>query len=328
MTRASFGFRTLTPAAIAALLLAGHAHQASAQEQVIKIGHSGPLSGPNAFAGKDNENGVRLAVEELNAKKIVVEGKTLKFELVSEDDQCDARTGVSVAQKLVDSGVKFVMGPYCSGVAIPASRVYNDGGAMVSTVGTNPKVTEGGYKNLFRIIASDTQIGSNMAVYAAQVLKVKQVAVIDDRTAFGQGVADQFTKVLIVGYYHLGDSTTVTSFFNIVRVHNSGAAFSFLAGASGWQRWFFTVLGFVAAGVIIWMLKSHPGQKLFSFAMACILGGAVGNVIDRLVHGYVVDFLDFHWRGMHFPAFNVADSAITVGAICLILDEFLRVKKS
>ncbi|MEN9467646.1 MAG: hypothetical protein RL081_1647 [Pseudomonadota bacterium] len=141
-------------------------------------------------------------------------------------------------------------------------------------------------------------------------------------------LADQFTKVLIVGYYHLGDSTTVTSFFNIVRVHNSGAAFSFLAGASGWQRWFFTVLGFVAAAVIIWMLKSHPGQKLFSFAMACILGGAVGNVIDRLVHGYVVDFLDFHWRGMHFPAFNVADSAITVGAICLILDEFLRVKKS
>ncbi|RQO81527.1 branched-chain amino acid ABC transporter substrate-binding protein [Acidovorax sp. FJL06] len=214
MTRASFGFRTLTPAAIAALLLAGHAHHASAQEQVVKIGHSGPLSGPNAFAGKDNENGVRLAIEELNAKKIVVEGKTLKFELVSEDDQCDARTGVSVAQKLVDSGVKFVMGPYCSGVAIPASRVYNDGGTMVSTVGTNPKVTEGGYKNLFRIIASDTQIGSNMAVYAAQVLKVKQVAVIDDRTAFGQGVADQFTKeakkqgLTVVGQEFTTDKST------------------------------------------------------------------------------------------------------------------------
>jgi len=141
-------------------------------------------------------------------------------------------------------------------------------------------------------------------------------------------LADQFTKVLIVGYYHLGDSTQVTSFFNIVRVHNSGAAFSFLAGASGWQRWFFTALGFVAAAVIIWMLKSHPGQKLFSFAMACILSGAIGNVVDRLVHGYVVDFLDFHMRGMHFPAFNVADSAITVGAACLILDELLRVRKS
>jgi len=141
-------------------------------------------------------------------------------------------------------------------------------------------------------------------------------------------LVDQFTKVLIVGYYHLGDSTYVTSFFNVVRVHNSGAAFSFLAGASGWQRWFFTVVGFVAAAVIIYMLKSHPGQKLFSFAMACILGGAIGNVIDRLAHGYVVDFLDFHWRTMHFPAFNVADSAITIGAVCLILDELLRVRRT
>ena len=139
---------------------------------------------------------------------------------------------------------------------------------------------------------------------------------------------DQFTKVLIVGYYHLGDSTYVTSFFNVVRAHNSGAAFSFLAGASGWQRWFFTIIGFVAAAVIIWMLRSHAGQKLFSFAMACILGGAIGNVVDRMVHGYVIDFLDLHWAGVHFPAFNVADSAITLGAICLILDELLRVRKS
>jgi signal peptidase II len=141
-------------------------------------------------------------------------------------------------------------------------------------------------------------------------------------------MVDQFTKVLIVGYYHLGDSTYVTHFFNVVRVHNSGAAFSFLAGASGWQRWFFTVIGFVAAAVIVWMLKSHPGQRLFSFAMACILGGAIGNVIDRLLHGYVIDFLDFHWRSWHFPAFNVADAAITVGAACLILDELLRVRRS
>ena len=139
---------------------------------------------------------------------------------------------------------------------------------------------------------------------------------------------DQFTKVLIVGYYHLGDSTYVTSFFNVVRAHNSGAAFSFLAGASGWQRWFFTIIGFVAAAVIIWMLRSHAGQKLFSFAMACILGGAIGNVVDRMVHGYVIDFLDLHWAGVHFPAFNVADSAITLGAFCLILDELLRVRKS
>lgn len=148
-------------------------------------------------------------------------------------------------------------------------------------------------------------------------------------------LADQFTKVLIVGYYQLGDSTPVTSFFNVVRVHNSGAAFSFLAGASGWQRWFFIGLGCIAAVFIVWMLKSHAGQKLFSFSMACILGGAIGNVLDRVVHGHVIDFLDFHWQwlapvfhGGHFPAFNVADSAISIGAACMILDELLRVRRS
>ena len=141
-------------------------------------------------------------------------------------------------------------------------------------------------------------------------------------------LADQFTKVLIVGFYQHGDSTYVSSFFNVVRVHNSGAAFSFLASASGWQRWFFTAIGVIAAVAIVWMLKSHAGQKLFSFALACILGGAIGNVIDRIAYGYVVDFLDFHWRGMHFPAFNIADSAITIGAACLILDEIIRVRKT
>ena len=145
--------------------------------------------------------------------------------------------------------------------------------------------------------------------------------------AFVIVLADQFTKVLILGYYRLGDSTPVTSFFNVVRAHNQGAAFSFLADASGWQRWFFTGLGFAAVGVMLWLLKSHAGQRLFSFALACIMGGATGNVIDRVLHGYVVDFLDFHSHGYHFPAFNVADSAITLGAACLILDELLRVRR-
>lgn len=141
-------------------------------------------------------------------------------------------------------------------------------------------------------------------------------------------IADQFTKVLILGYYRLGDSTYVTSFFNVVRVHNTGAAFSFLAEASGWQRWFFTAIGVAAALFIVWMLRSHAGQKLFSFALACVLGGAVGNVVDRTLHGYVVDFLQFHWHGWYFPSFNIADAAITVGAVCLILDELLRVRRT
>jgi len=145
---------------------------------------------------------------------------------------------------------------------------------------------------------------------------------------------DQFTKTLILGNYRLGDSTTVTDFFNVIRAHNTGAAFNFLSNAGGWQRWFFTGIGVAAAAFIVWMLRSHPGQKLFAFALACILGGAVGNVIDRLLHGYVVDFLDFHWGflagifpGGHFPAFNIADAGITVGAVGLILDEILRVRR-
>ena len=148
-------------------------------------------------------------------------------------------------------------------------------------------------------------------------------------------IADQFTKTLILGYYQLGDSTYVTSFFNIVRAHNTGAAFSFLANAGGWQRWFFTGIGVVASGFMLWMLKSHPGQKLFCFAVSSLLGGAIGNVVDRLLHGYVVDFLDFHWKLLspifphgHFPAFNLADAAITLGAVCLILDEVLRVRRA
>jgi len=179
---------------IVALALSGMAAAALAQETVVKIGHTGPLSGAQSFAGKDNENGARLAVEELNARGITVGGKKLKFELLSEDDQADPKSGVSAAQKLVDAGVKYVVGPYNSGVTIPASRVYNQAGTLIATVATNPKVTEQGYKNVFRVVASDSQIGSKMAQYAANELKLKAVAVIDDRTAFGQGVAEEFKK--------------------------------------------------------------------------------------------------------------------------------------
>jgi signal peptidase II len=146
---------------------------------------------------------------------------------------------------------------------------------------------------------------------------------------------DQITKMLILGAFQLGDVLPVTGFFNLVRVHNTGAAFSFLAGASGWQRWFFVTLGIAASAFIVWMIRQHPTQKLFCFAVSMIMGGALGNVLDRLLHGYVVDFLQFRFgvleplfHGGYFPSFNVADSAITLGAICLILDEILRVRRS
>ena len=140
-------------------------------------------------------------------------------------------------------------------------------------------------------------------------------------------VADQFTKALIVNTFQYGDSVYVNAILNIVRAHNTGAAFSFLAGAGGWQRWFFVGLSVVAAVFIVVMLRRHGRQTLFAVALSLILGGAVGNVIDRLWHGYVVDFIQVHWADWYFPAFNMADSAITLGAILLIWDELRRVRR-
>lgn len=146
--------------------------------------------------------------------------------------------------------------------------------------------------------------------------------------------ADQVSKVWVQQTLSLGDSRILTPYFNLVRAHNSGAAFSFLADASGWQRWFFVGLGGVATVVIAWLLARHGHQRLFACALSLILGGAIGNVIDRLLHGHVIDFLQFHWdwltpifHGGYFPAFNVADSAITAGVVLLLLDELLRVRR-
>ena len=141
-------------------------------------------------------------------------------------------------------------------------------------------------------------------------------------------LVDQLLKAVISATFQLGEVHTVNRVLDIVRAHNTGAAFSFLASASGWQRWFFIGLGLVAAGFIVWLLKRHGGQRLFSWALALILGGAVGNVVDRIWHGYVVDFVQVHWHGAYFPAFNVADSAISVGAALLVLDELRRVLRS
>jgi signal peptidase II len=141
-------------------------------------------------------------------------------------------------------------------------------------------------------------------------------------------LVDQLTKAVISRNFALNEVRPVNAFFDIVCAHNTGAAFSFLAGASGWQRWFFIGLGGVAAIFIVWMLARHGGQRLFGWALALILGGAVGNVVDRIWHGYVVDFIQVHYRGSYFPSFNAADSAITIGACLLILDELLRVRRA
>ena len=138
---------------------------------------------------------------------------------------------------------------------------------------------------------------------------------------------DQLTKITISKLFAYGASYSLTSFFNLVLVYNKGAAFSFLATESGWQRYLFIALGIAAALFIAYLLKRHSGQHLFCWALALILGGAIGNVIDRIMYGHVIDFLDFHIRGWHWPAFNVADSAICIGVMLFVIDELRRVNR-
>jgi len=178
--------------------LAAVAGFASAQDAVVKIGHVAPLSGSQAHYGKDNENGVRMAIEDLNAQNVVIGGKKVKFEIVAEDDAADPKQGTAAAQKLCDSKVAGVVGHLNSGTTIPASKVYNDCGIPhVTGAATNPNLTKPGYKTTYRIIANDNALGAGLAFYAADALKLKKVAIIDDRTAYGQGVAEVFKKTAL-----------------------------------------------------------------------------------------------------------------------------------
>lgn len=171
------------------------AGMALAQDQVVKIGHVGPVSGAQAHYGKDNENGARMAIDDLNAKGVTIGGKKIKLELQAEDDAADPKQGTAAAQKLCDSKVAGVVGHLNSGTTIPASKVYHDCGVpMITGAATNPNLTKPGYKTTFRIIANDNALGAGLAAYAADTLKLKTVAIVDDRTAYGQGVADVFKK--------------------------------------------------------------------------------------------------------------------------------------
>ncbi len=175
----------------AAFLLAATAYA----QEVVKIGHVGPTSGQIAHLGKDNENGAKMAIDELNAKGVTIGGKKVKFELLAEDDAGDPKQGTAAAQKLVDAKVMGVIGHLNSGTSIPASKIYSDAGIpQISPSATNPKYTRQGYKTTFRVVADDVHLGGTLGKYAVTQLKGKSIAVIDDRTAYGQGVADEFEK--------------------------------------------------------------------------------------------------------------------------------------
>jgi len=180
---------------LAGVIAFAFAGVASAQEQVVRIGHVGPVSGSIAHLGKDNENGARMAIDELNSKGVTIGGKKVKFELLAEDDAADPKQGTAAAQKLVDAKVHGVIGHLNSGTTIPASKIYHDAGIVqISPSATNPKYTQQGFKSAFRVVANDGQLGGTLGRYAAEQVKAKKVAVIDDRTAYGQGVAEEFIK--------------------------------------------------------------------------------------------------------------------------------------
>jgi len=182
----------LIPFAIA-LAFAG---SASAQ-QVVKIGHVAPISGPSAHLGKDNENAARMAIDELNAKGFTLNGKKATLQLISEDDGADPKQGTAVAQKLVDAKVNGVIGHLNSGTTVPASKIYNDAGIVqISPATTAPVYTRQHFPGAFRVVASDAKLGSTLSKYAIDTLHAKNIAIIDDRTTYGQGVADEFAKGL------------------------------------------------------------------------------------------------------------------------------------
>lgn len=192
-------FRLMAVLGLAACSDEGSKTAASA-ELIVKVGHAAPMTGPQAHLGKDNENGVRLAIDELNANPPVIGGKPVKFELLSEDDQADPRIATTVAQKFVDEKVHAIIGHLNSGTTIPASRIYADAKIpQISPSATNVRYTQQGFKNAFRVMANDAQQGSVLGKFAVGEMKAKTIAIIDDRTAYGQGLADEFEKAAVAG---------------------------------------------------------------------------------------------------------------------------------
>lgn len=183
---------------VAVAVLALSSGFAMAQNAVVTIAHVGPTSGAIAHLGKDNENGAIMAVEELNAAGVTIGGKKVTLKLMTEDDAADPKQGTAVAQKLADAKVSGVVGHLNSGTSIPASKIYSDAGIpQISPSATNPKYTRQGFKTTFRVVADDTQLGGTLGKYAVATLKGKSIAVIDDRTAYGQGVAEEFSKAVV-----------------------------------------------------------------------------------------------------------------------------------
>jgi branched-chain amino acid transport system substrate-binding protein len=319
--------------AAAATVLAG---TASAQDAVVKIGHVGPVSGAQAHYGKDNENGARMAVEDLNAKGVTIGGKKVKLELVAEDDAADPKQGTAAAQKLCDAKVAGVVGHLNSGTTIPASTVYNNCGIPhVTPSATNPKLTQQGYKTTFRLLANDNALGAGLALHAANNLKLKKIAIIDDRTAYGQGVADVFKKTAAQKGIQIVDEqfTTdkATDFMAILTAIKSKAPDGIFYGGMDPQ-----------AGPMLRQMeqlglsnvKFFGGDGICTAKLAELSGGAktLGNVVcaeggaslDKMPGGKA-------WKERYdkkYPGQFQVYSPYTYDAVHVIVDAMVRAKSS
>jgi branched-chain amino acid transport system substrate-binding protein len=270
---------------------------ASAQEQVVKIGHVGPISGAIAHLGKDNENGARMAIDELNAKGVTIGGKKIKFELLAEDDAADPKQGTAAAQKLVDAKVNGVIGHLNSGTTIPASKIYSDAGIpQISPSATNPKYTQQGFKTAFRVVANDGQLGGTLGRYAADTLKAKNVAVIDDRTAYGQGVADEFVKgakakgVKVVAQQYTNDKATdFNAILTAIKAKNPDVVFfGGMDAVAGPMLRQMKQLGIKA--------KFMGGDGICTEGLANLAGDAIGE--DQIVCAEAGGVVDAQKKGM------------------------------
>ena len=326
-----FALHTLAAAALVAT-----AFSAQAQEVVVKIGHVGPVSGAQAHYGKDNENGARMAVEDLNAKGVTIGGKKVKLELVAEDDAADPKQGTAAAQKLCDAKVSGVVGHLNSGTTIPASTVYNNCGIPhITPSATNPKLTQQGYKTTFRLLANDNALGAGLALHAADNLKLKKIAIIDDRTAYGQGVAEVFKKTAAAKGIQIVDEqfTTdkATDFMSILTAIKSKAPDGIFYGGMDPQ-----------AGPMLRQMeqlglsnvKFFGGDGICTAKLAELSGGAktLGNVVcaeggaslDKMPGGKA-------WKDRYdkkYPGQFQVYSPYTYDVVHVLVDAMVRAKSS
>lgn len=287
----STSFKSIALTMLAGACLAGAAHAADTAD--VKLGYAGPLTGPQAHYGEDMQNGLQLAIDEANKKGIKLDGKTAHFVLVSRDDQADPRMGVQVAQQLVDQDIAGMLGHFNSGTTIPASRVYHEAGIPQIAMATSPEVTNQGYDNIFRMMTSDTQQGAAVGSFMVKKLGAKKIAIIDDRTAYGQGLADQVERAakaagaqIVRREYTTDKSNDFTSILtNIKAAAPDAIFFGGLDAQSGPMKRQLATLGLKSPFVSGEMTRSDTYLKLAGNAADGTYASLAGVPLDQMAAG-------------------------------------------